>query len=76
MNTIIINNKETGRMSIIQTASNIDTDFLDIMADGSVLTGTIEGIVEGKTCSQQYCVTYKNGERVRFRVGTFMKGRS
>lgn len=76
MNTIIINNKETGCMSIIQTASNIDTDFLDIMADGSVLTGTIEGIVEGKTCSQQYCVTYKNGERVRFRVGTFMKGRS
>lgn len=75
MNTIIINNKETGCMTINHTSNKIETALLDIIAEGSVLTGTIEGIVEGEKCSQQYCITYKNGKRIRFRVGTLMKGR-
>lgn len=75
MNTMIITNTDTRGITIKHTSNKIDTDLLDIIADGCVLTGTIEGVVESEKCSQQYCVTYKNGERVRFRVGTFMKGR-
>lgn len=74
MNTIIISD-ETRGMRIEHVSSKIDTELLDLVADSIVLNGTIEGIVEGEKISQQYSVTYKNGTRVRFRVGTFMKGR-
>ena len=74
MNTIIINDERKG-MTINHVSSKIDTDLLDLIADSIVLNGSIEGIVEGEKISQQHSVTYKNGTRVRFRVGTFMKGR-
>lgn len=74
MNTIIIND-ETRGMRIEHVSSKIGSSLLNVMAASYRLTGTIEGIVEGEKCSQQYCVTYKNGTRVRFRVGTFIKGR-
>lgn len=74
MNTIIISD-ETRGMRIEHVSSKIDTELLDLVADSIVLNGTIEGIVEGEKISQQYSITYKNGTRVRFRVGTFMKGR-
>lgn len=74
MNTIIIND-ETRGMRIEHVSSKIGSSLLNVMAASYRLTGTIEGIVEGEKCSQQYCVTYKNGTRVQFRVGTFIKGR-
>ena len=75
MNTIIINDESRGTI-IRNTENKIGSILLNVMAASYRLTGTIEGIVEGEKCSQQYCVTYKNGTRVRFRVRTFIKGRS
>ena len=74
MSQMIINDAMKGS-SIEHIFDTISTSLLDIIAGEINLTGTIEGIVEGEKCSQQYCVTYKNGTRVRFRVGTFVKGR-
>lgn len=74
MSQMIINDGKKG-LSIEHVFDTITTSMLDNIAGEINLTGTIEGIVEGEKCSQQYCVTYKNGTRVRFRVGTFIKGR-
>lgn len=74
MNTIIINDERKG-MIINHVSSKIGSSLLNVMAASYRLTGTIEGIVEGEKCSQQYCVTYKNGVRTRFKVGLFVKER-
>lgn len=74
MNRIIVHDEQRGDVTMT-TESSIGSGLLSVIACSRRLTGNIEGIVENDQCSTYYKVSYKNGVRTRFKVGTFMKGR-